>query len=254
MHLKSLYCATKNTTKKYKQSLFVIPYCFTFLNAFFGFLSLVKSFEGDYNSAAYYILLAAFMDAFDGRLARAIGSSSYLGMELDSLCDAVSFCLAPSILVYTLFNDSFGTLGLAVIGLYLCAGLLRLARFNTTSDSQQLNFIGLPTTMAAFLIASCVLYRPWIMAHPAKIFFHPIGLHISMLVIAFLMISPLQFPALKRYRIKFPYGYIQLASLIIVFSWLISCGYPLFVFILVGYIAWGIISSCVLEIKKRFFA
>src|SRR5581483_7627158 len=111
---------------------------------------------------AYYIILAAFMDLIDGRLARALGSSSYFGMELDSLCDAISFCLAPSVLLYSWFPGpvvGWGTLSLV---LYLCLGLSRLARFNLTAEKQQAAFIGLPTPIAAFFVSTLILSDTWI--------------------------------------------------------------------------------------------
>ena len=65
---------------------FFIPCFFTFLNCIFGFCSILRSFNGDCKGAAFFIILAALADALDGRLARALRSTSYLGTELDSLC------------------------------------------------------------------------------------------------------------------------------------------------------------------------
>ena len=84
----TLRAVAQMSTKRCKKSLFLIPFCFTFANAFFGFLSVIEALRGNVMLSALCIGFAACADALDGRLARALGSSSYLGAELDALCDA----------------------------------------------------------------------------------------------------------------------------------------------------------------------
>jgi len=195
----------KNLRKKGKQNLFVIPYFFTFANAVFGLLSVIKIFEGNFIGAAYCIMLAGVMDFFDGKLARAFGSTSYLGMELDSLCDAISFCFAPAILLYSLFFYDLGLLGVFVLSLYLCCGLLRLAKFNISSSQQNKNmryFVGLPTTAAAFLIAQLVIHFNWISNNFLLFLRNPLLLALFVAAIALLMISSVTFPSFKKVRPK----------------------------------------------------
>ena len=110
----------------------------------------------------YLLCLPHFMDLCDGRLARYFGSTSVLGMELDSLCDAISFCFAPAILLYSWSLYQLGIAGMVVLGLYLCSGLFRLARFNIISITQVTSFVGLPTTIAAFFFANVVMYEKWL--------------------------------------------------------------------------------------------
>src|SRR5262245_15894422 len=102
-----------------KKNLFLIPFLFTFGNALCGFLSVIKTLDQEYTLAALFIVLAALMDLCDGRLARMFGSTSVLGMELDSLCDAISFCFAPAILLYSWSLYQLGIGGLIVLGIYL---------------------------------------------------------------------------------------------------------------------------------------
>ena len=71
-----------------------------------GFLSILNAQIGNYEIACYYILIAAAFDSVDGKLARAIGISSNFGKEIDSLADMVSFCLAPSVLIYNLYTQN----------------------------------------------------------------------------------------------------------------------------------------------------
>src|SRR4029077_1820506 len=91
--------------ERYRKRLSPVPFFFTFANATLGFLAVIKALEGDATSSVYCILAAACMDVFDGRLARALGTTSTLGVELDSLVDGVSFCFAPAVIFYTTYPN-----------------------------------------------------------------------------------------------------------------------------------------------------
>ena len=82
---------------KIKQHL---PSIFTLINLFLGFLAIINTMIGHYYIASYIILAAGAFDSVDGKIARLIGIPTNFGKEIDSLADMVSFCLAPSILVY----------------------------------------------------------------------------------------------------------------------------------------------------------
>jgi len=175
------------------------PFFFTFANAIFGFLSIISTVEGNFIGAALCILFAAVMDASDGRLARYLDTAGPLGEELDSLCDAISFCLAPTVLLYSWYLENFGHVGLFMISLalYLCSGLFRLARFNLSPVQDRYVFTGLPTTIAAFLCASFILYSPCIATKGALFFLNEQAIILSVALVAFLMISSVKFPAFK---------------------------------------------------------
>lgn len=183
---------------KYKKSLFLIPFFFTFANAALGLLAVFKTLNSEFITAAYCILLAAFCDCLDGRLARKLNTTTSLGMELDSLCDAISFCLAPVVLLYSWEVQDFGTIGLIGLMIYLCAGLLRLARFNLISDSSDKFIVGLPTTVAAFFITCLVLCENSIPEKLADILLQKSVLISVVFFIAFLMISKIHFPSFKQ--------------------------------------------------------
>lgn len=90
-----------------------IPNVFTFINLSCGIISILSVMNEKYAISGAFILLAGLVDRYDGRIARFLNVSSELGKELDSLADLVSFGVAPSILVYILFNlESFGPKGL----------------------------------------------------------------------------------------------------------------------------------------------
>ena len=142
---------------KIKQHL---PSIFTLINLFLGFLAIINTMAGHYYVACYIILAAGAFDSVDGKIARLIGISTNFGKEIDSLADMVSFCLAPSILVYSLYTQNMpGITGELIASAPLIMGAIRLARFNTeVYDEQPAYFTGLPTPMNALSIASLVLF------------------------------------------------------------------------------------------------
>lgn len=235
-----------------KKNLFIIPFFFTFCNAFCGFLSVINTLEEDFFMAALFILLAALMDLCDGRLARWFGSTSVLGMELDSLCDAISFCFAPAILVYSWSLYQLGTFGMIVLGLYLCAGLFRLARFNITSVNQTSFFTGLPTTIAAFFFANLVMYETWIAKSPFAPMVRPERIAFIVAVIALLMISSVKFPSLKVVKMKVSLGLMAVAATAFAL-WCLIKGYPLFLVVSAGYIVISFLISIFREITRSWW-
>ena len=95
-----------------------VPNIFTFINLSFGILSIIETHNGNYRLASIFIIAAALVDRYDGRIARFLQVSSDLGKELDSLADLVSFGVAPSILVFLLFDlNSYGPFG--IIGIII---------------------------------------------------------------------------------------------------------------------------------------
>jgi len=177
--------------KKKRQVKTLIPFLFTFANVFFGFLSVVKTLEGHFVSAAFFILCAALMDTLDGRVARYLKTEGQLGAELDSLSDAVSFCLAPAILLYhwLTYHFCYTPLAMAAVVFYVCAGLFRLARFNVKKANTNNFFSGLPTTVAAVFFAFLVVHQ--------KQFSQNILISLVVLL-SFLMLSALQFPSFNK--------------------------------------------------------
>ncbi|MCF7899382.1 CDP-diacylglycerol--serine O-phosphatidyltransferase [Candidatus Babeliales bacterium] len=199
----------------FKKSIALLPNLFTLGNAFFGFCSIILSSRGDLITASYCILIAALMDALDGRLARLMGVDSALGVQLDSLSDAVSFCMAPAFLIYFWQLKKMGFLGLIVSSIFLLAGLWRLAKFNILHDVQTKFFLGVPTTIAACFLAT--LYLNFI--HVDQNFYFLFFISILVLFLAFLMVSSLRFPTFKQQLFKVKRTW-YVALFIVVFSFL----------------------------------
>ena len=232
-----------------KKSLALIPFFFTFSNALFGFLSVVQTLDEQYSAAAWCIVAAGFMDMIDGRLARFFGSSSYFGKELDSLCDAVSFCFAPAILIYSWSLYAWGVPGIIVLGIFLCSGLFRLARFNLLQTSHTHYFTGLPTTIAAFFLAQIVLHENWIAYSILQSALRPERMAFIVCVIALLMISSIKFPALKSVPMNVTIS-ICLFFLILLAGWALLKGYPLLLFLVSMYIVGGFAWDIFKEIAR----
>lgn len=141
-------------------AVYILPNLITTGNLFFGFFSIVKCLQNDFEWAASAILLAAVFDVLDGRVARMTGGTSEFGVQYDSLCDLVSFGLAPAFLMYQAGLSSLGRLGWIICFLFLACGALRLARFNVQSAIGKASgdFTGLPIPMAAGVVACYVAF------------------------------------------------------------------------------------------------
>ena len=107
----------------------MLPNGFTLANLFFGIFAIVSASRGEFNRAGLYIVIGGVADALDGRIARATRTGSRFGEELDSLVDAVSFGLAPAMIMYFAVLHKEGWDWLLVFGFVACA-VIRLARFN----------------------------------------------------------------------------------------------------------------------------
>jgi len=139
-------------------AVYVLPNLFTTANLFFGFYSVIASLKGMYETAAIAILVAVVLDSLDGRIARMTHTTSRFGGEYDSLCDLVSFGVAPAIMMYNWSLFSFGKWGWMVAFLFVVCGALRLARFNVQVgiiDGRVFN--GLPIPGGAAVLATFIL-------------------------------------------------------------------------------------------------
>ena len=161
-----------------------VPNIFTFINLSFGILSIIETHNGNYRLASIFIIAAALVDRYDGRIARFLQVSSDLGKELDSLADLVSFGVAPSILVFLLFDlNSYGIIGIIILLLFPICGAYRLARYNAVSFDGV--FTGVPITVVGCFIAILALLS-------FKYTIAPTLLVILMLIGSYLMVSNLK--------------------------------------------------------------
>ena len=138
-----------------------LPNAITCANLFSGCIGIVFAFQGNLIIAAYAIFLSSIFDFFDGLASRVLNSYSFIGKDLDSLADMVSFGFLPSAILYELYLkapqiDHISPYLCYVAFLITVLSALRLAKFN--NDTRQSDsFIGLPTPANAIFIASLPL-------------------------------------------------------------------------------------------------
>ncbi len=168
-----------------RRGMFLLPSLFTVGNIAAGYFSITETMAaltgiGDVHTrldwAAIAIMIAIPMDSLDGRIARMTNTCSDFGKELDSLADAITFGVAPSLLAlvwgFHFLSDTMNPqlhehliyAGAFICFLFLIGGVSRLARFNISHDAQPRNpgrpdrkyFVGMPIPAAAGLLAASV--------------------------------------------------------------------------------------------------
>jgi CDP-diacylglycerol--serine O-phosphatidyltransferase len=167
------------------RGMFVLPSLFTVGNIAAGYFSITETIKSlvevgnahlHLDWAAIAILIAIPLDSLDGRIARMTNTCSDFGKELDSLADAITFGVAPSLLAliwgFHFLSDSMNPrmhenllhAGAFICFLFLIGGVSRLARFNISHDPLPRNpgrpdrkyFVGMPIPAAAGLLAASV--------------------------------------------------------------------------------------------------
>lgn len=200
--------------------IYLLPSFFTAANLFFGFLAIIRCIQAKYcafsetasadfyTQAVWFILLSGICDSLDGRIARLGGRESLFGKEFDSIADAISFGVAPALMVFFMILSPteqfpfFRQVGWIIGFIYLlCAGV-RLARFNVIThpllpkseqDKNNYDFLGLPVPAAAGVIVSLVLVLNKYDLRSLSLILPPL-----MLLIAWLMVSNIRYPSFKK--------------------------------------------------------
>jgi len=178
-----------------------LPSLVTSLNLFAGFLSVIHSIHGDYLTASWLIVIASIMDVLDGKVARLVKSSSDFGVELDSLADISSFGFAPAILIYKVYFESWGAVGVILSFMPLVFGGIRLARFNAelVSISEKDRFFkGLPIPSSAITLGAFVVFE---MSFFGEFHHREIMAGLTVLV-SILMVSSLRYDAMPNFSLR----------------------------------------------------
>lgn len=208
------------------------------------------------NVSAILLLVAAFADLLDGAIARAIRGESEFGIIFDSLADAVSFGVAPSVLLLKALSLEPGT-GLsfyAMLGcmLYSICGVLRLVRFNVKTAeakgnaeamaAQKNHFTGLPIPASALaaVSANLLLSSPFVeKTFPLSQETKAIVLSSIMIVLGYFMVSRWKFPSSKALNFRIPS--FQLVFLAVIIAVFVIYGVLYFLPIMLFVITWGYI-------------
>jgi CDP-diacylglycerol--serine O-phosphatidyltransferase len=136
----------------------VLPNLVTVLAICAGLSGIRFGFEGRFEPAVVMVLLAAFLDGIDGRLARMLKATSKFGAQMDSLADIVNFGVAPALVLYAFLLDQAGSPGWIAALLFTIACGLRLARYNVLDEEtdrpqwQTEYFVGVPAPAGAVLV------------------------------------------------------------------------------------------------------
>lgn len=166
----------------------------TFFNALFGILAIIFLIQGkgDITVGTAFIIFALIFDGFDGAAARHFGVKHSKGHALDSFADSISFCIAPSVLIFMVYYDfssHLNSLNMLVIITSVSVaslGIGRLVKFVRHGYALK-EFKGLPTPLTAFMlvILSHLFYNAWYVTLPIA------------LLASFLMVSRIEYPKVR---------------------------------------------------------
>jgi CDP-diacylglycerol--serine O-phosphatidyltransferase len=192
-----------------------------------------------YDYALLCIVLSAIFDFFDGLAARALNAHSFIGKDIDSLADDISFGLAPSVIIFSFLDDYViedgGWMDYVPFIAFLIAvfSALRLAKFN--NDSRQVSsFFGLPVPAnALFWGASVVGFYNWMLSLPLWV------LIIAILLSCWLLVSEVPMFSLKFKNLSWGDNKIRFVFLAVCVA-LLFLGIPGIALIILWYIALSI--------------
>ena len=209
-----------------RKGVFLLPSLLTTGGLFAGFYSIILCVRGDFWAAAVAILVANCFDVLDGRIARLTKTETRFGFQYDSLSDVIAFGVAPGILVYRWALEQWGTAGWLAASTYVACSALRLARFNTQSESEEKrSFVGLPTPAAADVIASLVLLYYFFGSEGET--HKQFALLLTTYLLAGLMVSPFSYLSLKGAGLRGPQPFWTLVAVVLILTLVIAFPQPM---------------------------
>lgn len=224
-----------------------IPNTVTCLNLFSGCIACVMAFEAKYEWALAFIVLSAVFDFFDGMTARLLDAHSIIGKDLDSLADDVSFGMAPSLIVFSLFKEMHYPESIGFLSPYLpyaafliaVFSVLRLAKFNNDTR-QTTSFIGLPVPANALFWGSLVTGTHQFLVSPDV---HPFYLLILVMLFSWLLVSEIPMFSLKFKNLSWKDNQTSFIFLLVCIPLLIFLGICGFAAIIVWYILLSLLTK-----------
>jgi CDP-diacylglycerol---serine O-phosphatidyltransferase len=245
---------TPPSRRRLKRGVIVLPSAFTLGNLFLGVWAIIAASRGRYEEAGWLIVAAAFADLFDGRVARFTGTGSEFGEQLDSLVDAISFGVAPALVVYFAYlRDLDNGWNWVLAFLYITAAIIRLARFNVEqAGSAKVAFHGLPSPNAGVTMATYYTFTqtPFFRTYLTEVNVERAAAWMTV-VVAGLMVSSVLYPVVPRFTVRtaggrFAFG-LAIASLIAAFT------VPEYFFfgVAVFYIVYGLTQTVLLGFLER---
>ena len=232
--------------KETRRGIYLLPNLLTTASLFSGFFSIVSAINGNFIASGMALFAAQMLDGLDGRVERLTNSQSLFGAQYDSLCDVISFGLAPAIIVFLWGLDSLGQTGWVFSFFYVAAAALRLARFNTYIGSEDTYFKGLPSPVASGM----VVYYVWAMSSYG-IQGEEVGNFLAIFTailtgcVSLLMVVNVPYYSFKEIELKKRVPFFSMLFVVFIFA-LISIDPPIvlvicaFVYVLSGPIIWAV--------------
>lgn len=239
--------------RRVRRAVVVLPNGFTLVNLFFGIFAIVAASRGEFTTAGLYVVFGGIADSLDGRVARATRTGSRFGSELDSLVDAISFGLAPALIMYFAVLNRDGWDWIFVF-LYTSCAVIRLARFNVEQAGREKKYFhGLPSPAAGLTLATYYWFSqtdlygntmigdlPWEMV-----------LRYLMLMLAFLMISNVSYPAVPAVGYRKPSEIIGTLVVASTFFGVLFLPKEFFFPALILYVLYGLVKTVVYGLMDR---
>ena len=254
----------KRKKSKRQRVMPVLPNLFTTGNLFCGLLSIMTSIEVIVASSAgeaseewilrrfwwagAFIVISAFLDMLDGKLARFFNHESKFGLSYDSLSDLVSFGVAPSVLIYSWVLMGSGKIGLMAVLFYVVCTALRLARFNVQSGyEEKFSFTGLPSPAAAGLMISPVMLLTALSIVPDSIVVW--YFLVAAPVIGLLMVSNVRYTKRPYINLGGPFNALVVAA--IIFAAVTTHPEIMFIIIVYIYAVVGLVYHAIKQLKGK---
>lgn len=204
----------------------LVPNAITVLAICAGMSAMRFAILGRWEGAVLAILIAGVLDGLDGRVARLLKGTSRFGAELDSLSDIVSFGVAPAVILYSWTLRDVKGVGWLLALIFTISMALRLARFNTMSQSNTQNdeekrdyFTGIPAPAAAALaLWPMILY----FLTDVDFFKNPVFCVVYLGVVAALTVSKLPTFSFKKMTIRREYVLLYLLGIAIFATLLVT--------------------------------
>ncbi len=220
----------------------ILPNLVTLLALCAGLTGIRMGLDGRFEWAVGAVVLAALLDAVDGRVARWLKGTSRFGAELDSLADFVNFGVVPGLLLYIWVLKLAGNFGWIAVLAYVLGAVLRLARFNTQLDTEkpawQANFFtGMPAPAGA-IAALLPLYLAQIFEFaPARPIAGVVAIYLAL--VAFLMVSTIPTWSGKKIGARVPREQVvpMIVAVVMLIAFLVSWPFPFLAIATIAYLA-----------------
>jgi CDP-diacylglycerol---serine O-phosphatidyltransferase len=236
-----------------QRGVIIVPSALTLGNLFFGIWAIVSAARGEFERAAWLIVIAGIADTLDGRVARITQTGSRFGEELDSLVDAISFGVAPAVIIYHLFLADGGAWSWIACFFYVSSAVVRLARFNVEQAGHaKVAFHGLPSPSAGMTLATFYPFSqtPFFAEYLGGFRWPELMIGL-MIVLGLLMMSHILYPVVPKFGFRSRRGILNGLFLMTMIVLAITAPSYFFFPALLSYIAYGMVKTLVLGFFER---